>query len=350
MNEEKPRVKDLNKYVGDMSQLFSVKSYRLTGGKADGVRAVDIKNGTGLEFTIIPDRGMDISNFSYKNTNISYISKTGIVAPQYFDKSGLGFLRSFTAGFLTTCGLTYAGAPCNDRGEELGLHGRISNVPGEEVYAGTEWIEGVPVMKVKGKMREAAVFSENIVLDREISCKYGENKIYINDCIENCGFKDEPLMLIYHFNIGYPLLSEDAYFIAPSIKVIPSNDIAAAGINDYFKFQHPTPGYIEQVFFHDLKADKSGRTFAAIVNPKLEIAVVLWFNKNQLGKFIQWKQMGEGEYVAGIEPANCFNYGRAKARGEGTLEFIKPGETKRFNIVVEIKEGVDSIKKLESTL
>lgn len=108
MSEKNITAREIRKYVGDISQLFGVKDYRMSGGKAEGVRAVDIKNGSGLEYTVLPDRGLDIAYLSYKSTNISYISKTGIVAPQYFDKSGLSFLRSFYAGFLTTCGLTYA--------------------------------------------------------------------------------------------------------------------------------------------------------------------------------------------------------------------------------------------------
>lgn len=350
MNKKALSKREMLKYVGDTSQLFGVKDYRLNGGKADGVRAVDIKNGSGLEFTVLPDRGLDIAYLSYKSVNFSYISKTGIVAPEYFMEPGLGFLRSFYAGFLTTCGLTYVGAPCNDNGEELGIHGRISNTPGEEVYAGAEWIEGTPVMKVKGKMREARLFGEYVVLEREIICRYGENKIYINDIVENNGFREEPLMILYHFNLGYPLLSSKSYLLTPSVKVSPRDPEAAKGTGEYDKFQEPTPGYNEQVFYHELKADSEGRTFAALVNPELELGAVIWFNKNQLSRLTQWKQTGEGEYVLGIEPCNCHVEGRAKARKDGSLEFIKPGEIRKFNLEIEIIEGMDMIKQLESII
>jgi len=340
--------REILKYVGDTSQLFGVKDYCLKGGKAEGVRAVDVRNGSGLEFTVLPDRSLDIAYLSYKSANFSYISKTGIVAPQFYSEPGLGFLRSFYAGFLTTCGLTYVGAPCSDNGEELGLHGRISNVPAEEVYAGTEWADGLPVMTVKGKMREARLFGENIVLQREVICKYGENKIYINDFVENHGFREEPLMVLYHFNLGYPLLSSKSYLVAPSEEVKPRDEEAAKGINEYNKFQVPTPGYKEQVFYHKLKVNEEGKTFAALVNPIQELGAAIWFNKNQLGRLTQWKQMGEGEYVLGIEPCNCPVEGRAKARKDGLLEFIKPGEVREFNIEIEVLEGMERIKQLEA--
>lgn len=346
--ESKPfNKREILKYVGDISQLFGVKDYLINGGKADSTRAVDIRNGSGLEFTVIPDRCMDISNLGYKGTNLSYLSKTGIVGPQYYNEQGLGFLRSFFAGFLTTCGLTNAGSPCNDNGEEFGLHGRISNTPAEEVYAGTEWQGNSAVMKAKGKMREARLFGENIVLQREILCKYGENKIHINDVVENYGFKEEPLMILYHINLGYPLLSEKSYMVTPSISVIPRDEEAAKGINDYNRFQVPTPGYNEQVFYHQIKSDTDGKTFAALINPELELGVVVWFNKKQLGTLTQWKQMGEGEYVLGIEPGNCHVGGRVKAREDKTLQFIRPGEVRNFNLEIEIIDKMEDIKKLE---
>lgn len=339
--------REILRYVGDTSQLFGVKDYRIIGGKAEGVRAVDVKNGSGLEFTVLPGRNLDLAYLSYKSINFSYISKTGIVAPQYYNDRGIEFLRSFHAGFLTTCGLTNVGSPCEDDGEELGLHGRISNIPGEQVYAGTEWVDGLPVMTVKGRARQARVFGENLVLQRQISCKYGENKVYISDTVENYGFRKEPLMILYHFNLGYPLLSSKSYFVAPSLKVTPRDEEAAKGIDDYAKFQIPTTGYNEQVFYHDLKADEEGKTFAALVNPIQEVAAVIRFSKNQLGRFTQWKQMGEGEYVLGIEPCNCQVEGRAKARKEGTLEFIKPGEAREFHLDIEILEGMQQINQLK---
>src|SRR5665647_3237041 len=164
MSINKFKKRQLLKYVGDFSQLFGIKEYYLAGGKANGVKAFDIRNGSGLEFTVLADRCLDIAGLSFKGINCSYISKTGIVAPQYYDENGIGFLRSFHAGFLTTCGLRNVGNPCKENGESFSLHGRISNTPGEEVCASTEWIDDVPVLTISGKMREARLFGENLVI------------------------------------------------------------------------------------------------------------------------------------------------------------------------------------------
>lgn len=334
------------KYVGDFSQLFGIKEYTLSGGKANGVKAFEVKNGSGLEFTVLADRCLDIAGLSFKGVNCSYISKTGIVAPQYFDESGIEFLRSFCAGFLTTCGLRNVGSPCEENGEAFNLHGRISNTPGEEVCAKTEWIDGVPVLTISGKMREARLFGEYLMLERKITCKYGENKITIQNTVENIGFKREALLLLFHFNLGYPLLDENAILVSPTAKLIPRDQEANKGESTYNQCQNPSPGYSEQVFYHNLKSDQSGDTSVALINKKLGIGAALHFNKNQLFNFTQWKQMGEGEYVMGMEPGNCYVGGRLDPRNKATMEFLEPGEIRNFDITIELLNGVDEIDTL----
>ena len=123
----------MNKYIGNELQLFGVEEVRLVGGKGDGMRMLNVRNGKGLEFVVSVDRAADISKVSLGGVNFSYFSPCGYVAPAYYDKQGLGFLKSFTAGFLTTCGLTSVGNPCVDDGEELGLHGTVSHIPCENI-------------------------------------------------------------------------------------------------------------------------------------------------------------------------------------------------------------------------
>lgn len=332
------------RYVGDFSQLFGIKEYALTGGKAKGVKAFDVKNGSGLEFTVLADRCLDIAGLSFKGINCSYISKTGIVAPEYYNENGIGFLRSFYGGFLTTCGLRNVGSPCEENGEMFSLHGRISNTPAEEVCATTQWIEDVPVLTISGKMREARLFGENLILGRTITCKYGENKIIIRNTVENCGFKREALMLLFHFNLGYPLLDAETILVTPTEKLMPRDQEAVKGESAYNQCQEPTPDYSEQVFYHNLKSDQNGDTCAALVNQKLELGVAIHFNKNQLFNFTQWKQMGENEYVVGMEPCNCYVGGRLDPKNSEIMEFLEPGETRNFDLTIELLNGMDEIE------
>ena len=153
-------------------------------------------------------------------------------------------------------------------------------------------------------------------------------------------------MLLFHFNLGYPLLDEDAELITSTAELVPRTDEAKSGIDDYARFQPPTADYAAQVFYHDLSADSHGATCVALVNKKIELGVAIRFNKNQLFNFTQWKQMGEGEYVLGLEPCNCYVDGRLDAKNREQLEYLEPGEERQFDVEIEILEGLNEIKSL----
>ena len=347
---EKMNQRELLRYIGDYSQMFGIKEYVLAGGKSKGVKAFDIHNGTGLEFTVLADRCLDIGRLSFKGVNCSYIAKTGIVAPEYYNGSAFAFHRNFFGGFLTTCGLRNVGNSCNDNGEVFDLHGLVSNIPGEEVCASTVWEGDVPVMTISGQMREARFFGENMLLRRKISCPYGENRIMMHHRVENLGFNREPLMLLFHFNMGYPLLDEDAVFLSPSKTVDPRDAEASKGCRSWQKMQPPTHDYAEQVFYHDLKTDADGNTCVAIVNHRLELGIAFHFNKKQFFNLTQWKQMGEGEYVLGIEPCNCYVGGRLDPRNKDVMEYLNPGESKDFDVEIAIIAGLQKIHALEEQI
>lgn len=336
---------EITKCVGDISQIADAKECVLTDGRADGVKAIEVKTGSGLCFTVLPSRGLDIAWANYKGMAVSYIGKPGVVAPEYYEKDGIGFLRSFFAGLLTTCGLTYMGGACCDNGEELGLHGRISNIPAEEVGVVKEWIGDDYVISIRGKVRQARVFGENIVLTRKIEVKMGGKSIKIKDVVENCGFEEQPFMLLDHINFGYPIVSEDTVLVRPeggSVKGSNEN----CNVKEHAFFTAPVKGFAEEVFYHDIPKVKGDETYACLFNEKLNIGAYVKYNKEQFPYLNEWKMLGEGEYVVGLEPGTWVPEGRAAAREKGALEFIQPGETRTFEYeigVIEDKKELEDI-------
>lgn len=93
--------KELMKHIGSVEQVGGLREVTFDSGKAKGVRAIELDTGN-LYITILPDRGMDIANAKFKGEAISWISKTGVVAPQFYEKDGANWLRSFYGGLLTT--------------------------------------------------------------------------------------------------------------------------------------------------------------------------------------------------------------------------------------------------------
>lgn len=320
----------MNQYIGHEQQLYGVREMRLVGGKADGMRILSVRNGSGLAFEISLDRCGDISQLHFQGMNMGYFSPCGYVSPKYYDNVGNGFLKSFTAGFFTTCGLTAVGSPCVDNGETLPLHGTISNTPSERHFYRAD-DDGICITLC---VRDAALFSHKLILEREYFCPLDKNEIYLTDRIRNIGSEEAPLEVLYHCNMGYPLLSENAVVTIPSVKVAPRNDHAKDGIENCLMMEKPQRGYEEKCYYHTL----TGKTAVSIANADIKKAVTIRYDTAELGYFTEWKMMGEGEYVLGLEPGNCLPDGRDVMREKGILEVLKPGEEKIHHIKFEFEE------------
>lgn len=313
----------MNKYIGHPAQISGVEELILAKGKGKGMTLLQVRNGLGLEITLLADRAMDIARVTFKGNNLGYFSPCGYVAPGFYDNRGAGFLKSFTAGFMTTCGLTAVGSPCTDNGEELPLHGTIANTPCENYsYEETE-----SEITVKAQVRDAAIFAHQLILEREYRISKTENKVLLCDKIKNIGSAEAPLEVLYHCNIGYPLLSENTVLDIPASVTEPRNDHAKKGLSDCLKMEKPQRGYEEMCYYHTLSQGK-----VSAYSPDIKKRVTISFDIAELPCFVEWKMMGEHDYVLGLEPGNCLPDGRDVMRQKGMLEFLKPDEEKQHHI------------------
>ncbi len=324
-------MKENYSYLGHECQVFGAKEYTLTAGAADGLKCIELYNSAGMRLTVLPGRGMDIGEFSFKGDNISFITPSGYVAPALTQPNDQ-WVRSFTAGFLTTCGLASVGLPSDDEGAHYSQHGIISHIPAEQVSIHNE--NGV--VTVSGVCREAALFGYKFMLVRSISLGIDDTFFTINDKIVNFGYSEKPYMLLYHFNFGYPFIDDKAKMDINALSTVPRDDIAAAGVDSFKDFCQPIPDYSEQCFFHEMES-KSGRCSAGIISNNLGLRADIEYPADPLDTLVQWKHMGAGEYVTALEPANCKVMGRAYEREHYGLKTLKPGESKECSIKVSIQ-------------
>jgi galactose mutarotase-like enzyme len=329
---------ELQQYIGNEAQLGGSRHYVLSDGWGRNLRGIDINSGSGLQYTILPDRGMDISFAGFKGNNLVYITCNGETHPAFYEPENFGWLRTFTGGLLTTCGLTYLGSPVTDDGENLGLHGRYSTIPARHVADLSEWIGDDYIIKIRGIVEEGHIFGNKLRLEREITTIQGQNKISIKDKITNFGNKPCPYTILYHMNLGYPLLSEDTELIIDPLKTAPRDDMAASGMDSFKSFIKPEEGFQEQVFIHTMKPDADEKTSVILKNIKLGIALEIKANAAQLPYLAEWKMMGQGEYVLGLEPSNIPLKNRKELKEENILPILKPGESTSNNIEVILSE------------
>ncbi len=339
----------LEAHTGRLSQLGGITPFTLAEGKAKGVSSLRVRTAAGLELWVLPDRGMDIFEATFLGKSLCWHSPTGVTHSAYYSNRGLEWLKSFFGGLLTTCGISNAGAPSEDAGESLGLHGSISNTPAEHVTWSEQWQgEGEQadcIFTITGKVREASVHGPNLLLERTLTTSLKSTSFTLRDVVENQGPKPSPLMLLYHFNFGFPLLTARSKVYAPSLQQEPATPHAAATAAHWSDFEAPIQGTDERVYFHHMRPDTKGQVTVVLVSDtdKPDFGVALTYDSAAMPEFVQWKMTGANHFVLGLEPGNCRSLGRAAERARGTLQTIAPGERREFNLKIDVLENAQRV-------
>jgi len=344
----------LMRRIGAVSQVGGVRLSEGRDGRAKGVSIVDFNLGNGFEFSVVPDRCLDVFDCRYQGIPIAWHSVAGLSAPSFYEPQGLGWLRTFGGGLVATCGLTHVGSPTVDEGQELGLHGRANTLPAVGVQAAGAWEGDEYLMWATGEMRQSVTFGENLSLRRKVSAKLGEQHFVIDDVVRNDGFRTTPHQILYHVNTGFPLVDAGSRLLSASAVVTPRDAEARKGAQEWNLFTDPVPGYAEKCYYHDMTVDAEGYVRVAVVNFTLwrgePFGLYLKYRKEELPRFIEWKMMGEGDYVVGIEPANCGVEGRNIDREKGTLVMLEPGEERHYRLEVGLIVGETEYRAFRKAL
>ena len=102
-----------------MSQLAGARKAELVEGMERGSDLIEVFNASGLCFSVVPGRALDIASAHYKGMSLCFRSSTGDVGPAFYEPQGNGWLRGFFGGLTVSCGMTFTGHPEVDpeRGE-----------------------------------------------------------------------------------------------------------------------------------------------------------------------------------------------------------------------------------------
>ena len=337
--------------VGNISQIAGTRPYRIEGGAADGVSGIDVYTGSGLRFTVLPGRGMDISHASYKGIPLAWISPAGEVSAHAYEPAGFGWLRTFAGGLLTTCGMSHVLNPATEDGVDYGLHGRASTLIAEKV--GTEgWWDGDEYrLRVKGTTREGAYQSEQFELVRTISTKLGANYLGIEDVVTNIGHRPQTHMYLHHMNIGHPLLGPDTALVASVRGMRVRPDFPQDAEDDWSRFGPPELDFPPKVFAHNPVADADGYGYAAMINESLEsgpLGIAFRYGTDSFPFLNEWKLLDRGDYVVGIEPNNAGILDRLDAREAGDLRILEPGQKVVYDCEIRVLDGMEEIDEFRA--
>lgn len=360
--------RDVAERTGALSQFAGVRLMTLGDGVERGVRMVEFRTGTGLRFTVLIDRALDIADCEFRGAAIGWHSPTGFRHPglhEYEGEGGLAWLRSFS-GLMVTCGLDHIlFMHSDDAGHYVygprktvdgSLHGRVGTIPARLTGYGEIWDGDECTLYCEGVVQQAAVFGEDLHLVRRIEAKVGSNEIVLRDRVVNHGFYRTPHMLCYHINIGHPVVDEGARYVAPVLHTpwaAHAGEYRRQGVG-YRTLPAPRQGFHEQVWEHWMGADADGRVPVAVVNEGFDggcgIGVLVETSKAEFPCQFEWQNLQAGQYAIGVEPSTNHVYGKPFAKERGELAWLEHGETRSYTTRFQVLDGLAAIAAAEARI
>lgn len=334
---------ELMRRVGDLNQVFGIKPMTYAGGKADMLRCYEMDNGGGLRIVASESKALDLLQVSWKGINLGFETKAGIHAPWLSDEVGMSYRRNLGAGFLYTAGLYNVGGFSEEPNEYHYAHGALKNTPAENVSTAVDWAGDSCILCVSGTVRESAFFGRNLLLTRKIATEVGSNSFTIRDTIENQDFAPAEIMLLYHMNLGFPLLDEDTkmYFRTKSTEPMSPHTLSDP---DWRVMPAPIDNNEEYLYVHEPEVDRDGFARAAAFNDRLGFGLEIKFRPEVLPYLVEWKCMKSGDYALGILPSTCKPVGRKACSEQNGLKAILPFEKMEIELEIRIIESLDQLK------
>jgi hypothetical protein len=328
-------IAELRRRTIDPDRLAGVTRVVFDDGPRRGVRALQARNAAGLSVTFVEDRALDASELVYRGNPLTWYGPGSATPPLDRDPDTDSFERTFFGGLVTTCGMDAFGPPGTDRWGRWPQHGHFNRLCARDVRYAVRWDDPVPVIEVGGTILQFRMFGEALRVVRTWRVGVHVNTITLHDRVTNDGSRREPHMLLYHCNIGFPMLDAATSWKVDASSTEPRDAVAAAGLDVWNKGAVPQAHFAEQVFVHRPSPDESGWATATATNPQLAggTSLSIAFRPDQLPALFTWRMLGYGTYVMAAEPANCPNVGgRIAAENDGSLPLIEPGESHDYTL------------------
>ncbi|MET0714178.1 MAG: DUF4432 family protein [Mycetocola sp.] len=308
--EGQERRRFLEARVGAVERIWAPRAVRSEDGVAAGRRQIELRHLGGLDLTIEPDQFLDLGEAAWRGRTVSFVPPSTSIRAESWG-------RRWQGGLLTTCGLSAVGRAAPEDG---GMHGRAHLIPASVTQREGRWTDdGEYELIVRGSLREGAVFEQNLTVDRTIRATHGVSEILITDVIRNEGFVPEPVKVLYHVNIGWPLLHGGA-----EVSVDAAEPGAGRDTGWERELDDPAPGVPERVDALVAVPDAEGWCRAKVTGASGSLTVR--FRSDQLPYLTVWRSGASGSYALGIEPGTCWP-SHAHGPDEGKVgRILAPGE------------------------
>ena len=303
----------MNGKISNFAQVASLRRYTYTAGKEHGIDVIDCDNGK-IRFLLNVTKALDVMQLFHEGQNMSFLSKNAFTARE------IDFSNRFEGGMLYTCGLDSVG---RREDTDIELHGTFHNNYANVLKA--ECDENGIV--VEATVENTALFGKNLVMRRKVTSAIGCSTVTIEDTLENKAFAPDEYCILYHINLGYPMLDDGARIVADVDSYETRSEWAKKNAAKMFKITDSIPCNPETCYF--LKMNKHE---ISLVNEKSGKIFTVKYSKDTLPCFTEWHSMASGDYALGFEPAST------ELDNRFVLKPIAPGEKINFKIELSVEK------------
>lgn len=318
-------------------------------------RVAHINSGNGFRAVVAIDRGGDLVEASFGAVNLAYLSPNDYKPPNHAYHRDAEWLTGWPGGLMTTCGPGRMGEPRTEGGENVSLHGRFSSTPAAVLeVTNPNFAAGETEMRIALRIRDTRVFGPSIEITRTWRCDFGQAVLKLEDRVQNVGDELCAHGILYHINLGYPLLDEGARLVLSghatgaclyegystqqleSLKNIP-------GPNEKFR------GNREGLIITEPTAGKDGWIRTGLINPQRTLGLEISYPPSVLPRLANWQHFGpRGSYATALEPFSGSLFGVALDDHPGADLWLSPGETRRYELQFRVCETAAEINGLAS--
>lgn len=314
------------------AQLAQIEQYRSTNGETAGDRIISGRSLGGFQFTLHPDRGLDLGQLEYCGLPLGWVGPAGFPSASRFPpdgENGLGILRAFS-GFLVTCGYDYFGGSASSGADHFDyplrteqhypVHGRAWTLPAEIEVSRIDWgASKGPEIIVSGRLWQRSLLGEQIQCIRKYRFAIGRPRFELHDTVTNIGYKPVPHRLLYHINLGYPLIDTGTV-----IEGFPLADDMPAKVGPL--------GDEQDQRFRFVDRSECGEAIKVIAPPSTGLRLLIEPLSERFQKIGQWWNRYPGMNVMGVEPASADLPTTDENGRWAPDQWLQPGESAEYRI------------------
>jgi hypothetical protein len=299
--------------------------------RPDGERVLVVRTAGGWSLDVLPDRGLDLGPAWWAGVPVAWRS------PNPVDPGpGADWESRFLGGLLATCGPDNIGEPRAGHGQ----HGTHHLTPAYDVHWWRERTAAAVVVHVRGRIAHSSLGGPRLVVDRHLQIATDSAWVRLDDVVRNVGDQPAGVPLLYHVNLGAPLLAPGSRLVLDAGSTRTREALPVG--RDPVLAPSPGPALAPVVAEHRDLAEQDGWAQAALTGTGTGVQVLVRWTAATLPRLCTWSWPARGAWVLGVEPTNAPLFGPERDLPWAGAPVLAPGEqwSTGLRIGVHPVEGV----------